>query len=246
MVFRAASRSRPRPASVRAVLVRENGWEPKKPLWADSGEGWADSMIVCRDVSMRVFFLRAWLPQRMNTTRWSLASTARITWSVKTSQPRPWCEAACPARTVRVVLSSRTPCLAHDSRLPWPGGSMPRSAWSSLWMLTNDGGIATPCCTEKHRPWAWRGPWYGSWPRISTRVSAYGVRCRAANTSSGAGYTVWRCRSVARTAATPASTAWRTPRAARGSSRSWPSPAIVAVARTVHPDRWSTGAGAGC
>ena len=51
---------------------------------------------------------------------------------------------------------------------------MPRSSCSSLWMLTSDGGIATPGRTEKHRPWAWRGPWYGSWPRISTRV--VGVR----------------------------------------------------------------------
>ena len=57
--------------------------------------------------------------------------------------------------------------------------------------------MRTPRRTEKHSPWAWRGPWYGSWPRISTRVSAYGVRCSAANTSSGGGYTVVRSRSAA-------------------------------------------------
>ena len=55
------------------------------------------------------------------------------------------------------------------------------------WMLTSDGGIATPRRTEKHSPCAWRGPWYGSWPRISTLVSAYGVRWRAAKTSSAGG-----------------------------------------------------------
>ena len=33
---------------LRAAFVRLNGREPKKPLWADSGDGWADSTIVCR------------------------------------------------------------------------------------------------------------------------------------------------------------------------------------------------------
>ena len=57
-----------RPAAARAALARENGSEPKKPLCADSGDGWADSMIVWRAVSMSACFLRAWLPHRMNTT----------------------------------------------------------------------------------------------------------------------------------------------------------------------------------
>jgi hypothetical protein len=48
-----------RPASARAALAREKGREPKKPLWADSGDGWADSMTVWRLVSMSAFFLRA-------------------------------------------------------------------------------------------------------------------------------------------------------------------------------------------
>ena len=48
----------------------------------------------------------------------------------------------------------------------------------------------TPSRTEKQRPCAWPEPWYGSCPRMTTRVSAYGVRWRAANTSSGDGYRV--------------------------------------------------------
>ena len=56
------------PAAVSAALVRENGREPKNPLWADRGDGWADSMTTWRDVSMSAFLRRAWLPQRMNTT----------------------------------------------------------------------------------------------------------------------------------------------------------------------------------
>ena len=66
-------------------------------------------MITWRLVSMRPFFLRADAPHRMNTTRSGLALTARITSSVKVSQPLPWCEAAWRARTVRVALRSSTP-----------------------------------------------------------------------------------------------------------------------------------------
>src|SRR5919202_1207985 len=61
-----------RPAATRAALARENGRLPKNPLRADSGDGWADSMITWRDASIRAFFLRAEAPHRMNTTRSSL------------------------------------------------------------------------------------------------------------------------------------------------------------------------------
>ena len=115
-------------ASTSAALARLNGRLPKNPLWADSGDGCADSMIVWRVVSISGFFRRADAPHRMNTTCSGLASTAAITWSVNVSHPLPWCEAACPARTVSVALSSSTPWRAHASRLPWSGGSMPRSA----------------------------------------------------------------------------------------------------------------------
>ena len=37
-----------RPASSSAALVRLNGLLPKKPLWALSGDGWADSITVWR------------------------------------------------------------------------------------------------------------------------------------------------------------------------------------------------------
>src|SRR5207302_11254028 len=51
-----------RPAAMSASLAREKGRLPKNPLRADSGEGWADSMITCRSVSISAFFLRADAP----------------------------------------------------------------------------------------------------------------------------------------------------------------------------------------
>lgn len=33
---------------------------------------------------------------------------------------------------------------------------------------SNLGGGGTGLFTLKHNPWAWLGPWYGSWPRITT------------------------------------------------------------------------------
>ena len=68
---------------------------------------------------------------------------------------------------------------------------------------------ARPRRTEKHSPWAWRGPWYGSWPRISTRV--VGVRREV---ERGEHLVVRRVDRVAlalgggRTPAARASTAW--------------------------------------
>ena len=46
-----------RPAATSASLARENGRLPKNPLRADSGDGWADSMITWRDVSIRRLLL---------------------------------------------------------------------------------------------------------------------------------------------------------------------------------------------
>ena len=70
-------------------MARENGRLPKNPLRADNGEGWADSMITWRSVSIRAFFFRAYAPHRMKTTRSSLRLTASMTASVKRSQPFP-------------------------------------------------------------------------------------------------------------------------------------------------------------
>src|SRR5438034_6826962 len=44
-------------------------------------------MTVCGGISMSVFFLRASLPQRMNTTESVFAATTRITSSVNVSHP---------------------------------------------------------------------------------------------------------------------------------------------------------------
>ena len=91
----------------------------------------------------------------------------------------------------------------HALASPTPRGcraaatAMPRSDCSSLQMLTSDGGGGTPRRTEKHSPCAWSGPWYGSWPRMTTAVSAYDVRCSARNTSAPAGRPCVRSRSAA-------------------------------------------------
>lgn len=51
-----------------------------------------------------------------------------MTASVKVSQPWPEWLLACPARTVRHVLSRNTPCLAQRVRLPVGGMGLPVSA----------------------------------------------------------------------------------------------------------------------
>lgn len=73
--------------------MRENGLLSKNPLWADNGDGWADSMIVCRSspalATMSDFFLRAYAPHKMKTTCSGFPATAAMTRSVKVSQPLP-------------------------------------------------------------------------------------------------------------------------------------------------------------
>lgn len=74
--------------------------------------------------------------------------------SVKVSQPFCWCDPAVLARTVKVALSRRMPCLDQLSRLPVVGGLTLRSVAISLYIFWSDGGSATPSLTEKHRPLA--------------------------------------------------------------------------------------------
>jgi len=48
-------------------------------------------------------------------------------------------------------------CFAHPSKNPWFGISNPSmSDFSSLYMLTREGGAGTPFWTEKQSPWAWK------------------------------------------------------------------------------------------
>ena len=77
------------PATLRAGLARENGRRPNNPLFADSGDGWADSTTAWRRWSINDFFRRAAAPQRMNTTRSGLSLTTAMTRSVKVSHPLP-------------------------------------------------------------------------------------------------------------------------------------------------------------
>src|SRR5690606_13662672 len=56
------------PCAASAALTWLNGLLPKKPLWADRGEGCGDSITVWRDTSMSAFLRRAYPPHSTNTT----------------------------------------------------------------------------------------------------------------------------------------------------------------------------------
>jgi hypothetical protein len=56
------------------------------------------------------------------------------------------------------------------SKLPCFGSAMPTSLFASFTMFLRLGGTGTPRHTENARPWAWPGPWYGSWPSTTTRT----------------------------------------------------------------------------
>ena len=118
-------------------------------------------------------------PQSRKTTPSQRSETVRITASVNSCQPMRLWEAGVPACTVRTEFSRSTPCRAQGSRSGLPLIGRPRSSWISLKMFFSEGGAGTPSGTEKQRPIAWPGPWYGSWPRMTTFTSGRGVSSKA-------------------------------------------------------------------
>mmetsp|Transcript_13836 Transcript_13836/g.55357 ORF Transcript_13836/g.55357 Transcript_13836/m.55357 type:complete len:219 (+) Transcript_13836:746-1402(+) len=204
------------PALASSALQREKGRLPKNPRCAESGDGCGASRRTASAARTRTLRC-AWRPQRRNTTGVgaSRCASAATTASVNSSHPRSACESAAPRRTVSTAFKSKTPCRAHDDRSPFgalvgPSGRPPvttssssptgrpfsetataRSAVvslrSSARTFRSEGGGGTPRRTEKARPCAWPGPWYGSWPRMTALTSARGVSRSARSVSRGAG-----------------------------------------------------------
>ena len=113
-------------------FVLEKGLLPKNPLWAEKGEGWADSMMKCFLVSISIFLLLAKLHQRIKITQEVCLDIACMIWSVKVSQPIFQWLAGSQAFTVKIALRSNTHSQHHFSKFPPFGISIHRSSWSSL------------------------------------------------------------------------------------------------------------------
>lgn len=165
---------------------------------APNGLGCELAMTSCADVPLtraELIFFVAGVPQSKKTTPLpsSLArlSTARRISSVRSSQPFFLWLNGFAFRTVKTVLSIKTPCFAQRSRKPWVGMVVkfftPLSLISSLYMLRSDGGILISFPTEKHNPWACFSPWYGSCPTMTTFTLSRGVKFSAEKVSSGGG-----------------------------------------------------------
>ena len=52
---------------LKKLLALEKGLLPKKPLWADNGDGWGDSIIIWLEESIRFILDLAWEPHKKNT-----------------------------------------------------------------------------------------------------------------------------------------------------------------------------------
>ena len=83
-----------KPQDDKIVFVFEKCLQPKKPLYADKGDGWAHSKTWCFDKSISDFLLRAFAPHKINTIGFSRSDKMRITWSVNSVQPQFLCEFA--------------------------------------------------------------------------------------------------------------------------------------------------------
>lgn len=133
-------------------FVLEKGFDPKKPLLADKGDGWDDSIIRWLGLLINFFFDLAKLPQSIKTKGSFLEFRVDIISSVKICQPISLCELGFLSSTVRLAFSNKTPCLAQDISEPLFEISIPKSFFSSLYMFLKDGGKLTPDLTEKDKP----------------------------------------------------------------------------------------------
>ncbi len=216
-----------------AWLARLNGRLPKNPLCADSGDGCADSMIVCRVLSINGRLRRAdAAPEDEHDVVGLVADRADHLVGERLPS-RALVRRGLPGAHGERGVEQQHALACPRLEVPMRRGSRRRGrVASSLWMLISDGGMRTPRWTEKHSPWACCGPWYGSWPRIITLVSAYGVRWSAANTWSCGGYTDVR-RPLGRDERLEVAPVRlrRTRLAAAGSSRSRPSPRLPSMSR---------------
>ena len=147
------------PIHSRISLHWLKGLLQKNPLSAEKGEGCADLRIKCLSVSMRLAFCCANAPRRMKTMPSFLSERVLMTASVKICHPISLWEFGLFFLTVKLALRRRIPCLARFSKFQLRGGSMSRSAFSSLKIFLKEGGILIPSGTEKLSPWASPVPW---------------------------------------------------------------------------------------
>merc|ERR1719424_181330 len=120
------------PFCSRYSLALEKTLQPRNFV-TERGDGCAASITLCRVREIILPFFCAKPPHRMKTVGVVLASSTRITASVKSCQPSLACELASPLRTVSVALNISTPCRAQPARWPCCGGLKPgQSSCSSL------------------------------------------------------------------------------------------------------------------
>ena len=157
---------------------------------ADSGDGWFASSTQCRACAAASNSARLAAPARPTAGTRAAASpqpNALITASVSASHPQA-------GMAGRLALLHRQHGVEQQHALRAPrrqaaarpaGDGVPRSRASSLKMLRRLGGSAHARRTENARPSAWPRPWYGSWPRITTRTCARRRQSSARNGSAG-------------------------------------------------------------
>ena len=94
------------------MLVFEKGFEPKKLILAEKGDGWDDLITKCLELLIYCSYFSAFLPQSIKTRGWfSLVISLNI-FSVNVSQPRLACD-----NSWRTYFDTKKSLLSNKSRI---------------------------------------------------------------------------------------------------------------------------------
>ena len=109
------------------AFALEKCLQPKKPLYADNGDGWGLLSTKFFSEFISASFFWAYDPHKMNTLP-EISEIFLIIWSVKISQPISLCEFGLLSSTVNELFRSKTPWSDHFSRFPLCEMECPKSS----------------------------------------------------------------------------------------------------------------------
>ena len=140
------------PLSVKYSLIVEKCLHPKKPRYADNGDGWTDFKLNVFELSMRVLFTMCVRTPKNKYNRFLIIAYFFITVSVNFSQPFFCVILAFVASTLSTLFKSNTPSFAHGLRSPHSPKANTKIIIDFFKYIFKDGGAFNSLIHRKTQP----------------------------------------------------------------------------------------------